>query len=53
MAFGYPTGQHLRMPAGHVLSFCIVAVKGLAQETVNAAELQSTARGYANVKADV
>ena len=50
---GYHTGQHSKMPVNHVPSFCIAGAKGLAQETVNAVELESTARGYANVKVDV
>ena len=34
------TGQHSMMPVKHVPYFYTVAVRGLAQETVNVAELE-------------
>ena len=37
---GCHTGQHSMMPVKHVPYFYTVAVQGLAQETVNVAELE-------------
>ena len=47
------TGQHSNMPVKLAPSSCTSAVKGLAQETVNAVELESDAKGCVNVKVDV
>ena len=40
MTSGCHTGQHSMMPIKHVPYFYTVAVQGLAQETVNVAELE-------------
>ena len=40
------------MPVKHVPYCYTVAVQGLAQETVNVAELECIALGYANAKVD-
>ena len=47
------TGQHSKMPVKLAPSSCTAAAKGLAQETVNAVELESDAQGCVNVKVDV
>ena len=41
------------MPVKLAPSSCTDAAKGLAQETVNAVELESDAQGCVNVKVDV
>ena len=53
MVFGCHTGQQSKMPVKLAPSSCTAAAKGLAQETVNAVELESDAQGCVNVKVDV
>ena len=53
MVFGCLIGQHSKMPVKLAPSSCTAAAKGLAQEPVNAVELESVAPGCVNVKVDV
>ena len=53
MVFGCLTGQHTKMPVKLSPSSCTATSKGLAQETVNAVELESISLGCVNVKVDV
>ena len=53
MVFGCLTGQHTKMPVKLAPFSCTVTAKGLAQETVNAVELESISLGCVNVKVDV
>ena len=53
LVFGCLIGQHSKMPVKLSPSSCTVAAKGLAQETLNAVQLESVAPGCVNVKVDV
>ena len=53
MVFGCLTGHHTKMPVKLAPSSCTATAKGLAQETVNAVELESISLGCVNVKMDV
>ena len=53
MVFGCLTGQHSKMPVKLAPSSCTATAKGLAQETVNAVELESISLGCVYVKMDV
>ena len=53
MVFGCLTGQHTKMPVKLAPSSYTATAKGLAQETVNAVELESISLGCVNVKVDV
>ena len=53
MVFCCLTGQHSKMPVKLAPSSCTTAAKGLAQETVNAVELEYVAPGCVNVKVGV
>ena len=53
MLFGCLTGQHNKMTVKLAPSSCTATAKGLAQETVNAVELESISLGCVNVKVDV
>ena len=50
--FGYHSGQHSKMAVKLAPSFYTAAVKCLEQETANASELESAARGSVRVKVD-
>ena len=52
IVFGCLTGQHTKMPVKLAPSSCTATAKGLAQETVNAVELESISLGCVNVKVD-
>ena len=51
--FGCLTGQHTKMPVKLAPTSCTATAKGLAQETVNAVELESISLGCVNVKVDM
>lgn len=53
MVSDFFTGQHSKIKVKHVPFFCMAAAKGPVQKPVNAAELASAARCYANVKVGV
>ena len=53
MVFCCLTGQHSNMPVKLAPSSCTTAAKGLAQESLNAVELESDAPGCVHVKVDV
>ena len=53
MVFGCLTGKHTKMPVKLAPSSCTATAKGIAQETVNAVELESISLGCVNVKVDV
>lgn len=49
----YHIGQHSKITVKNAPPFCIAAMEGLAKEPINALELASPARCYADVKVDV
>ena len=53
MVFGWLTGQHTKLPVKLASSSCTATAKGLAQDTVNAVELESISLGCVHAKVDV